>query len=257
MKSITISRSFSAATIMLAALMAPSAQARMSKALNDTAQVGMNAIDHVLQRPASTPTFDQKRFGDHFFLSGGVALSDYGARPSSGFRPGFRGEISFGDWITPVHGWRVTAGAGVHSKKAGQAWKVFGSVGADYLMNFSSLTRGENPSRKVEFIGALGGEYQRIRFNGAWGNELALRASFQTRFNIQPSLYLYIEPRIALVAGTRFAGDGWRRFRPDASLSIGLGYRLLSKAERLAASEPFMLTADSHLFFGVGGGVWA
>ena len=102
----------------------------MSKALNDTASVGMNALDYVLQRPLGNSSFENKRFGDHFFLSAGGAVSVYGQRPGSGFRPGAHGELSFGDWVTPVHGWRVSLAAGSHSKRAGQPWKLFGSVSA-------------------------------------------------------------------------------------------------------------------------------
>ena len=257
MKTSIISLSLKAAAILLAALCAPAAQAKMSKALNDTASTGMNALDYVLQRPLGNQTFGTKHFGDHLFMSGGAGISAYGGAPTSGFRPGARGEFSIGDWVTPVHGWRVNLSAGAHSKKAGQPWKLFGSLSADYLMNFSALLRGYNPSRRVEVIGILGAEYQRVRCNGAWGNELGLRAAIQTRFNVQSNLYLYIEPRLALLAGTRFVGDGLRRFRPDFSFNLGMGYRLLSKAERMAASTPFLTDIDGHLFFGAGGGIWA
>ncbi|MDE5656697.1 MAG: hypothetical protein K2I19_06465, partial [Muribaculaceae bacterium] len=249
---------FVAATAIAAALTAaPAAQAKMSKALNDTASTGMNAIDHVLQKPLGSPVYEHKRFGDRLFLSAGGAISAYGHRPADGFRPGLQAEISLGDWITPVHGWRVNLDGGVHSRFTGENWKVFGAVSADYLMNFSSLLRGDNPDRRVEVIGALGAEYQRIRYSGLWGNEIGLRAALQLRFNVQRNLYIYAEPRLSLLAGTRFSGDGMRRFRPDLSFNIGLGYRLLDKQQRQDGASQFECAADDHLFFGVGGGVWA
>lgn len=246
-----------AATVMTALTGTNQAAARMSKALNDTASVGMNALDYTLQKPLGSPLFEDKTFGDHFFLSGGAGISTYNDKPSGGFRPGLSGEISFGDWITPVHGWRVNLGAGSHSKKAGEPWKFFGSISADYIMNFSALLRGYRPSRRVEIIGALGAEYQRTRYDAVWGNLLGLRAALQARFNIQNNLYIYAEPRLALYAGKRFPDDGERRFRPDLSFNIGLGYRLLSKEERMRGATPFINNGDSHLFFGVGGGAWS
>lgn len=245
-----------AATVMMALSGAPKAAARLSKALNDTASVGMNALDYTLQKPLGSPLFEDKTFGDHFFLSGGAGISIYNTKPSGGFRPGVSGEISFGDWVTPVHGWRVNVGGGTHSKKSGESWKFFGSISADYLMNFSALLRGYKPSRSVEIIGALGAEYQRTRHDAVWGNIFGLRAALQARFNIQNNLYLYAEPRFALYAGNRFPGDGERRFRPELSFNVGLGYRLLSKEERMRGATPFVNNGDSHLFFGVGGGAW-
>lgn len=257
MKTNIKTRTIAAVTLLLWLVAPLSAEAKMGKALNDTASVGMNALDYVLQRPLGNSSFEHKRFGDKFFITAGGGISTYNQKPSNGFRPGFRGELSFGDWITPVHGWRIGFNAGIHSKKSGQSWKGFGSVSADYLMNFSALLRGYNPSRRVELIGALGAEYQRIRYRGAWGNEIGLRAAIQARINIQQNLYLYLEPRMTLLAGTRFAGDSYRRFRTDLSFNVGLGYRLLSKAERLAGATEFVNSVDNHLFFGVGGGVWA
>ena len=44
-----------AATVMMALSGAPKAAARLSKALNDTASVGMNALDYTLQKPLGAP----------------------------------------------------------------------------------------------------------------------------------------------------------------------------------------------------------
>jgi len=64
-----------AATVFAAAMdVAQAAQAKMSKALNDMASTGMNAIDHVLQKPLGGPVYEQKRFGDHLFISAGGAI---------------------------------------------------------------------------------------------------------------------------------------------------------------------------------------
>lgn len=227
--------------------------AKMNYHLNDTARSGFNALDHVLQKPLGNPVFEHKRFGDHFFLSGGAGFDMAGLHA----RPGLRGELTFGDWITPVNGWRVTLAGGVPSIAKGAPYPGYGAVGADYLLNLSSLLRGYDSRRVFELIGGLGAEYRRVRVpGGSWGNEIGVRASLQARFNVARALYLYVEPRLTLYAGTRYQGvtDRTRRFRPDAGLNLGLGYRLLRGAERREGATDFVNVDDSHLFFGVGAG---
>ena len=227
--------------------------AKMSYHLNDTARSGFNALDHVLQKPLGNPVFEHKRFGDHFFMSGGAGFDMAGLHA----RPGLRGELSFGDWATPVHGWRVTLAGGVPSISKGNPSPAYGAIGADYLLNLSSLLRGYDNHRMFELIGGLGAEYRRVRVSGgSWGNEIGVRASLQAKFNVSPGLFLYLEPRLTLYAGTRYQGvtDRTRRFRPDAGLNLGLGYRLLRGAERREGTTDFVNVDDSHLFFGAGAG---
>ena len=79
----------------------------------------------MLQRPLGNSSFEHKRFGDKFFITAGGGISTYNQKPRQWFPSRFRGELSFGDWITPVHGWRIGFNAGIHSK-SGQSWKGFG-----------------------------------------------------------------------------------------------------------------------------------
>ena len=233
-------------------------EARHNMHLNDTVTVGMNAIDHILQRPAGNPTFDHKRFGDHLFISGGAGLSVLGTsfedRDNRSIRPSYRFGVNLGDWITPVHGWRIGTTFGSHAKREGTTTPYFLSVSADYLMNLSALLRGYDPSRKFELIGGLGLEYQRIRNNGIFGNEYGARASIQARFNATRSMYIYLEPSLTLLSGYKLMDNDWRRLKADAGINIGIGYRLLGKKERLAGATPFSGIDDDHLFFGIGGG---
>lgn len=234
-------------------------EARHNMHLNDTVTVGMNAIDHILQRPLGSPVFDNKRFGDHLFISGGAGISVLGTaledRDNRSIRPSYRFGVSLGDWVTPVHGWRIGAAFGSHSKREGTTTPYFGSISADYLMNFTALLRGHNPYRCFELIGGLGIEYQRIRNNGVFGNEYGARASIQARVNATRSMYVYLEPSLTMLAGTKLMNNDWRRFKPDVGINIGIGYRLLGKKERLAGATPFAGADDSHLFFGIGGGL--
>lgn len=247
--------------LLLAAfsLCSPNLEARHNVHLNDTVAIGMNAIDHILQRPSGNPVFDNKRFGDHLFISGGAGISVLGTslenRNGQSIRPSYRFGINLGDWITPVHGWRIGATFGSHSKRKGDTTPYFLSVSADYLMNFTTLLRGYKPYRRFELIGGLGAEYQRIRNAGMFGNEYGVRASIQARINATRSMYVYIEPSLAMLTGYDLAPDDWHRFKADASINIGIGYRLLGKKERMAGATPFAGINDDHLFFGIGGGL--
>lgn len=235
--------------IITVSLFSYQTEAKTDIRLNDTVRIGMNAIDHVLQKPLPLP-----KFGDdspsRFFMSfgGGVALT------GRSVRPGLLGEFSLGSWITPVHGWRLSLSTGVQSVNKGEKYPYYGSASVDYLMNFSSLLRGYDPTRKFELLGAVGLEYERMRIDGTWGNEFGARAALQARFNVSRSLYLYAEPRLALLHGRHFGPDNFRRFRPVMSFNVGMGYRLLSKKERHNRSSKFFNTDDSNLFFSAGGG---
>ena len=227
--------------------------AKMKYHLNDTARSGFNALDHVLQKPLGNPVFEHKRFGDHFFMSGGAGFDMAGLQAN----PGLKGELTFGDWHTPIHGWRVTLAGGMPSIAKNNPTPGYISLGADYLLNMSTLLRGHDSRRMFELIGGLGVEYQRVRVPGnVWGNEIGIRTSLQAKFNVSPGLFLYLEPRLTFYVGTRYQGitDRYRRFRPDAGLNLGLGYRLLRGAERREGSTDFVNVDDSHLFFGAGAG---
>lgn len=58
-----------------------------------------------------------------------------------------------------------------------------------------------------------------------------------------------------MLTGYDLAPDDWHRFKADASINIGIGYRLLGKKERMAGATPFAGINDDHLFFGIGGGL--
>lgn len=247
-----LKRVLSSVLLAVSAAGAPGLSAKMTFALNDTARSGFNGLDHVLQRPLGNPVFEHKRFGDHLFLSGGASVSMMGTNA----KPGAALELSLGDWISPVHGWRISGEGGLNSVNKGNPKSYYGAVSADYLLNLTSLLRGYDPARKFELVGAVGAEYRRTRREGVWGNVAGARAALQARFLVAPSLYLYAEPRLSLLAGSYFGGgDDFRRIRPELSFHIGLGYRLLTGAARGTGAADFLNVDDSNLYFGGGVGV--
>lgn len=225
---------------------------RTSVRLNDTVRVGMNALDHVLQRPLGAREFPGDSTASRLDFSGAGGISTAGR----GSKIGERLEISGSYWFTPVHGLRLTVSGGQHSVNSGRPRTLFGSLAADYVMNFSSLVRDYSSDRRFEVIGSLGAEYQRVRFDGIQGNVFGARASLQGRLNVGKSLFVYLEPRLTLLSGKRYgAGDNFRRFHPEASVMLGVGYRLQSLKMRRLMSDPFYNVDDDNLFFGLGGGV--
>ncbi|MCM1401386.1 MAG: hypothetical protein NC189_05180, partial [Bacteroides sp.] len=65
----------------------------------------MNALDYVLQRPAPSPRYEHKRFGDRLFLTGAVGpdwTRSKDGQLGATSRTGVRGGLSVGDWVSPV-----------------------------------------------------------------------------------------------------------------------------------------------------------
>ncbi|MCM1520683.1 MAG: hypothetical protein NC098_07850 [Lachnoclostridium sp.] len=220
----------------------------------------MNALDYTLQRPLPARKFENKKFGDHLFISveGGpdwmrTKVGEIGADPGkSGFRAGF----TIGDWITPVHGLRLTLDYGQHSGMD-RLKPFFGSIGVDYLMNFSSLLRDYNPSRRFELVGFAGIEAEGLYRQGhdLWG-------AFGVRFGLQPRVYLtnstyfYIEPRFGVYSDGLDDYKTWHKYDWNASLMFGFGYRLnAGRGYRVDNSLFIDNCFRDNLFVGFSGGL--
>lgn len=243
-----------------AALIATGASAKSTVTMNTEGASGFNALDHVLQKPLGNDSFpsEQKGFGKHIFIGGSIGTNIIGNDfAKSGLRPGLRLGGQLGSWFSPNYGIRLSADLGVLSRHVPRPRAWFGSIRVDWLVNLTSLSGGYDPERKFELIGAIGPEYQRVRQQGKWGNEYGLGAALQCRFNVSPSLFLFVEPRLAVLSGFRYDGShDWRRMRADFGLNIGLGYRMLSGAQRKANSTAFNQKDDDNLYFGVGAGMF-
>ncbi|MDE6628523.1 MAG: hypothetical protein K2K36_04050 [Muribaculaceae bacterium] len=248
-----------AALLTLALAVAPVSAKKSSARLDGRPSSGFNALDHVLQKPLGNPSFpeDERGFGNHIFLGLNVGGSAIGNNFSGSIKPGARAGGQIGGWFTPVHGFRLAADAGLHSVHEGAVRTWFGAVKADYLMNFSALLRGYDPMRRFELIGAVGLEYQRLRQNGVWSNGYGIGASLQMRFNVAPSFFLYLEPRLAMMAGTQYdTRYNWYRMHADLSLNLGLGYRILTGRLRRLGATDFTQINDDNLYFGAGAGLF-
>lgn len=234
--------------------------ANSSVPLNTEGATGFNALNHVLQKPLGNDSFptQQNGFGKNVFIAGSlgtnVSLNNF---QFNGLRPGLRIGGQIGSWFTPLHGIRLSADAGLLSYHQPNIRTWFGSVKADWLINLSTLYSGYSADRTFELIGALGLEYQRIRQSGRWGNEFGVGAALQCRFNVSPSLFLFVEPRLSLLRGARYDyPHDWRRLKTDLALNVGIGYRILTGAQRRAGAENFVQQNYDNLYFGVGAGMF-
>ena len=220
-----------------------------------------NALDYVLQRPAPARRFETKKFGDRLFISaeGGPAWMRAHDGFIGGANSGYRAGLTVGDWVTPVHGWRVGISGGRHHGE-GEHKPFFGAVSADWLINLSSLLRDDNPSRRFELIGALGAEVQGLHREGhkLWG-AAGVRMALQPRLYLTQSTYLYLEPRLGIYTDGLDDHKSWRRYDWEAQVMIGLGYRL-NEGLGYRRVDNSLFVNDmfrNNLFFGFSGSIAA
>lgn len=192
------------------------------------AQQPGNALDYMLQRPAVTKHYENKRFGDHFFIDAGAGANLMGRNQ---FKPGIHGELHFGDWITPEHGLRLGLNAGALQTKSQKT--KFTGVSLDYLMNISAIANRTYPTAKIfEVYGIAGADLKFSHFGGneetGWGVHLGLRGQYA----FSPYTYLYIEPTAGLLSDNVPQSPTWRKFQPVLSLTMGAGYRLRTGIQR-------------------------
>lgn len=216
---------------------------------------GFNALEYVLQKPNHNQYFESKSFGDRLFLSveaGPGWLHNPGNRfnfPSTDVQLG----ISAGDWVTPVHGWRVGLNGGIHNINSKRPFYI--GLSADYLANLTALVRGDNPDRKFEVIGSAGLEYQFLHHSNDNSNLFGARLGLQFRANISKSTFVYIEPRAGIYFGDAIDRNSSFRYRVEPSILFGLGYRWLSGEERKKASERFISRGfEDNMFYELSGG---
>ncbi len=218
-------------------------------------ELPFNALEHLLQKPAKNEKFASKRFGDHLFFAGEGGITMLRNTPSWFRTPGIglRSGISVGDWFTPVHGARLGINVGLHNGTDGHD-PYFVGVSADYLMNLSALLRKDNPARMFELIGVAGLEYQLLYRHAKWAHAGGFRLGMQTRFNISPLSFFYLEPRFGIYTDAIDEVKTWRKWDWEGSVMAGFGYRLLSDPVR--KREPFVGNGRGF-FLSAGGGLSA
>lgn len=249
-----------AAVMMTVAAVAP-ASAQKSKTNFDGATTsGFNAMDYRLQKPLGNPSFpaDKSGFGKNFFFGFNASGALIGSNVSTGMRAGSTLGFRAGSWFSPVHGMRIGGDFGIRTERSGFENTWFGKVHAEYLLNLSNLMHGYNPDRRVEFIATFGALMQRAKQLEEWGTNFGFTTSIQTRFNVQPSMYLYLEPQVSMVGGADYGmPKTTKRLHANLALNLGIGYRLLTGRYREEGSTVFHQSKDDNLYFGAGVGGFA
>lgn len=222
---------------------------------------GFNALEYVLQKPNKNRFFEKKRFFDRVFvaLEGGASWfmnpEDIFEIPQTDVRIG----AMIGDWVTPVHGWRLGLNAGRHNID-GIHRSAFGGVSLDYMANLSSLVRGYDTKRKFDVVGTVGVEFQMNNHCASFYNMYGLRAGLQARWYATNSMYLYLEPRIGAYFGPAtyqdLTNNSYYHYRIEPSVMFGIGMRKISAEEREANSDPFEANNFAENMFYEAGAGW-
>lgn len=247
-----------AAMLMTVAAVAPASAKKNTMNFDGATTSGFNAMDHRLQKPLGNASFpeDQRGFGKHFFIGFNAGGALLGNNFSGGHKGGGTLGFRMGSWFTPVHGIRIGANIGNRAQDGGHTW--YHGYQAEYLMNLTSLLRGYNPNRRFELIASLGGILQRDQEHGLWGTNYGFVTSLQARFNVEPSMYLYLEPRLAVLGGAQYDSPTTvKRLHTNVGLNFGVGYRILTGRYRAEGSSPFTQKDDDNLYFGGGFGGFA
>ncbi|MCM1402148.1 MAG: hypothetical protein NC189_09040, partial [Bacteroides sp.] len=171
-------------------------------------------------------------------------------------RTGVRGGLSVGDWVSPVHGWRVNIETGRHKGMYGSD-PFFVGLSADYMMNLSTLLKGDNPDRRFELTGFAGLEFEWVhRCHFELRNAFGVHFGLQPRAYITPNTFVYIEPRIGIFSDNIDIMKTWHKYDWNASLMVGIGYRMRPVKRRFIDNSLFDNSSfRDHLFFGVSGGM--
>lgn len=196
-----------------------------------SAQVPNSALNHMLQRPKVAKHFEDKTFGDHLFVEGGIGTNSIVTRSSSHFSPvGLTAQLGIGDWVTPLHGWRFGVQGGKISGEKNSGNIMGGSL--DYLLNITALSvptlrdsAYSNP-RLFELIAKAGMDYVYTTNHGEHENVLGAHLGLRGQANLSRFGYFYLEPMVGIYSDKITNERNWRGYRFAASVAAGLGYRL-------------------------------
>ena len=197
-------------------------------------QVTGSALEHVLQRPPVAKHYENKKFGDHLFVEagGGLSSTPYGTKHFFKLeKPGFQGNMAIGDWVTPLHGWRVGMQGGTY-RLGDTKTKAVGFT-ADYLLNLTALSapRYDLP-RPLEWSAVAGLEANWAHNATTTRKTIGAHLGLRGQVNFSNYTYFYIEPQFGFNEDNLYHTDTWRRYRLTGRVQAGLGYRLVPNVRK-------------------------
>ncbi len=210
----------------------------------------------MLQRPKVDKRFESKKFLDRLFLEAGVGVNTVPTNTQKVGKPGANFEIAIGDWLTPIHGWRIGLQAGQY--KYGENNNTAFSVAADYLMNITALSvptfkdSTYSQPKSFEVYGVAGIDYyasaKETSNKTAWGMHIGLRG----QKNFSNATYAYLEGRASLFSDELVDIDSWRKYRLGTTLMAGLGYRLTPGASTTQYTQSGHFLDDTFISVAAG-----
>ena len=214
------------------------------------AQVPGSALEYMLQKPRVSKYYTEKRVFDHLFVDAGLGTNVLYLND-----PRFDGFVEFnvGDWLSPEHGVRLHSQSG-RLKSDDRRTKYFG-VGLDYLFNITALSRyGARyaPSR-FELYGVAGIGYNYSHNGGVDEHGVDVHVGLRGQMALSSFTYVYAEPRISIMDDDVPQSPSWHGYRPVASVSAGLGYRLPDTRSHAVGNRSHGGWTDG-LFLGIMGG---
>lgn len=201
------------------------------------AQVPGSALDNMLQRPPVAKHFKAKHFGDRLFVEGGLGATTIIDNSSSHLSTlGIEGGAAIGDWVTPIHGWRMGVKGGTWQYK-GKKSKV-AMLSLDYLMNLTALSKptlldpnySEAPA--FEVYGTAGADLAFSHYDDKTSTALGVHAGLRGQLRLSKYTYFYVEPRLGIYGDEMVNNYSWRNYRFGADVMAGFGYRLSPDYER-------------------------
>lgn len=217
---------------------------------------GYNALDYRLQQPLSNEQFAEKNIFRNLFLTteAGASLTHHSgggmmSNPDFGLRAG----LGVGTWFTPVHGLKLGFNAGVR-REEGFERHYYAGFSADYLMNLTALAYKYDPNRTFELIGVAGVEYQKRFHCVPHGDVFGVHLGLQARINATPTTFFYIEPRVGIYSDEVNRTSDWQKYDWDASVLIGMGYRVNGAKPRSTGRLENTSFGDNS-FYGFSAGV--
>lgn len=223
-------------------------------AQDDTDNGQFNALDYSMQkrhRPADD-AFVNSRFWDNTFVSASIGEMQLAPIPSTTFSWGPVAGISFGKWVNPYSGLRLSVAGNIFARNWDNP-KPY-NVGADisYLFNMTSYLNGYSRSRFCDIytVAGLGYRASWLREDITHTGNIHLGLSFNLKTGkhidlfIEPLVYLYSE-------GLAHTGDvNWRGYDIAYGGQAGLKFNFMPEE----ASRP-RVDYTRNTFVSFAGGV--
>lgn len=218
------------------------------------AKIPGTAFEHLLQKRRIAKRFEHKRFSDRLFFEAAITPNIIPTKEKARFSA--MGHFAVGDWLTPEHAWRVSAGAGFYN--TGEVKTKTLQLAGDYLINITAIGQPVYDKRKpLELLGVAGVDVMVSHKSDDTKAGIGIHAGLRGQAALGRTGYVFIEPRVGLATDDAVMMPSEYGIRGVASVSAGLGLRKPGETER-PQSDPYTTSGhflDNTFFsFAAGGG---